>query len=57
MLRFYGYDHENALSKLVDPDTLPFQLRILIKDTSLLPSAEPTQTSILHLDDVHQGKI
>lgn len=54
VLRFYGYDHETALARLIEPDSLPFQLRILIKDTSLLPSGEPTRTTI-HLDDVYQG--
>jgi hypothetical protein len=56
-LRVYGYNHELALARLIEPDSLPFQLRVLIKDTALLQAAAPSKRGVLRLDDVYQGNL
>ncbi|KAI6174205.1 CUE domain-containing protein [Aphelenchoides besseyi] len=51
-LRHFGYNHELTLKNLLEPTTLPFEMRILLHDTQTISAAPPSTYGTVQVDDL-----
>ncbi|CAD5228323.1 unnamed protein product [Bursaphelenchus xylophilus] len=55
VFRHYGYDLEKSIAALMEPDqNLPFNLRLLLKDSSNLKAAKPSQRQQINLKEIYE---